>query len=411
MRALIEGFTGPIAVGDGQPVRLMGVVNLSRESFYQGSVAGPEEALSLARSMQEQGADIIDVGAVSTALGSPAISEELERRRLFAVLGDILDSLDITVSVDTQMPAIAADALARGAHCINDVSGLSHPEMAAAVADHDASLIIMASRKKAGDLLSLDEIITLLGERMRMAESAGVSTEKIILDPGIGRWIPEKTAAYNLAILDGLQRLRCLGRPVMAALSRKSFIGECLRQPDPFQRLEGSLAATAIAVYLGAHVVRTHDIAASRETVALARAVRASPALAVEGDLEVEVLDYIGGREDLSQILRRTGVDERGFGALSRKGSFRLLSLRGLSSMEAIIIKQEMLARGGDAAVPKLALRCDPRPEEVIIMGSLHQIAGLVRNLATQPFRLSHLARLIDEALDGIDSPERYRWE
>jgi len=411
VRALIEGFIGPIAVGDGQPVRLMGVINLSRESFYQGSVAGPEEAVSLARAMQEQGAEIIDVGAVSTAPGSPAISEELERRRLFAVLGDILDSLDITVSVDTQRPAIAADALARGAHCINDVSGLSHPEMAAAVADHDASLIIMASRKKAGDLLSLDEIITLLGERMRMAESAGVSTEKIILDPGIGRWIPEKTAAYDLAILDGLQRLRCLGRPVMAALSRKSFIGECLRQPDPFQRLEGSLAATAIAVYLGAHVVRTHDIAASRETVALARAVRASPALAVEGDLEVEVLDYIGGREDLSQILRRTGVDERGFGALSRKGSFRLLSLRGLSSMEAIIIKQEMLARGGDAAVPKLALRCDPRPEEVIIMGSVHQIAGLVRNLASQPFRLSRLARLIDQALELIESPERHRWE
>ncbi|HOU70429.1 MAG TPA: dihydropteroate synthase, partial [Methanothrix sp.] len=88
-----------------------------------------------------------------------------------------------------------------------------------------------------------------------------------------------------------------------------------------------------------------------------------------------------------------------------------LLSLRGLSSMEAIIIKQEMLARGGDAAVPKLALRCDPRPEEVIIMGSVHQIAGLVRNLASQPFRLSRLARLIDQALELIESPERHRWE
>ena len=171
---MIEGFIGPIAVGDGQPVRLMGVINLSRESFYQGSVAGPEEALSLARSMQEQGAEIIDVGAVSTAPGSPPISEELERQRLTPALSDILDSLDITVSVDTQMPAIAADALARGAHCINDVSGLAQPEMAAVVAEHDASLIIMASRKKAGDLLSLDEIITLLGERMRMAEAAGV---------------------------------------------------------------------------------------------------------------------------------------------------------------------------------------------------------------------------------------------
>ena len=408
---MIEGLIGRVTVGDSQPVRLMGVVNLSRESFYQGSVAGPEEALSLARAMQEQGAEIIDVGAVSTAPGSPAISQEQERKRLFPALGDILDSLDVTVSVDTQRPDIAADALARGAQCINDVSGLSHPDMAAAVAEHDASLIIMASRERAGDLLSLGEIITLLGERMRRAESAGVSTEKIILDPGIGRWIPDKTAAHDLAILDGLHRLRCLGRPLMAALSRKTFIGECLHQPDPFQRLEGSLAATAIAVYLGAHIVRTHDVAASRQTVSLARAVRGSPALAKEGDLEVEVLDHMGGKDDLAQILWRTGVDEQGFAALSRKGSFRLLSLRGLSSMEAIIIKQEMLARGGDAAVPKLALRCDPRPEEVIIMGSVHQIAGLVRNLASQPFRLSRLARLIDEALDRIDSPERYRWE
>ena len=398
-------------MGDSQPVRLMGVVNLSRESFYQGSVAGPEEALSLARAMQEQGAEIIDVGAVSTAPGSPAISQEQERKRLFPALGDILDSLDVTVSVDTQRPDIAADALARGAHCINDVSGLSHPDIAEAVAEHDASLIIMASRERAGDLLSLGEIIALLGERMRRAESAGVSTERIILDPGIGRWIPDKTAAHDLAILDGLHRLRSLGRPLMAALSRKTFIGECLHQPDPFQRLEGSLAATAIAVYLGAHIVRTHDVAASRQTVSMASAVRGSPALAKEGDLEVEVLDHMGGKDDLAQILCRTGVDEQGFAALSRKGSFRLLSLRGLSSMEAIIIKQEMLARGGDAAVPKLALRCDPRPEEVIIMGSLHQIAGLVRNLASQPFRLSRLARLIDEALDRIDSPERYRWE
>ena len=407
---MIEGLIGRVAVGDGQPVRLMGVVNLSRESFYQGSVAGPEEALSLARAMQEQGAEIIDVGAVSTAPGSPAISQERERQRLFPALSDILDSLDVTVSVDTQRPDIAAEALARGAHCINDVSGLSHPSMATVVAEHDASLIIMASRERAGDLLGLGEIITLLGERMRMAESAGVSTEKIILDPGIGRWIPDKTAAHDLAILDGLHRLRSLGRPLMAALSRKTFIGECLHQPDPFQRLEGSLAATAIAVYLGAHIVRTHDVAASRQTVSLARAVRGSPALAKEGDLEVEVLDHMGGKDDLAQILCRTGVDEQGFAALSRKGSFRLLSLRGLSSMEAIIIKQEMLARGGDAAVPKMALRCDPRPEEVIIMGSVHQIAGLVRNLASQPFRLSRLARLIDEALDRIDSPQRYRW-
>ena len=408
---MIEGLIGKVSVGDSRPVRLMGVINLSRESFYQGSVSVPEEALSLARCMQEQGAEIIDIGAVSTAPGSPAISEDLERQRLFTALADILDNLDITVSVDTQRPAVADDALSRGAHCINDVSGLCQPQMAAAVADHEGSLVIMASWKKAGDLLCLDEIISLLGQRMREAETAGISPQRTLLDPGIGRWIPEKTAAHDLAILGGLGRLRCLGRPVVAALSRKSFIGECLHQPDPFQRLEGTLAATAIAVYLGAHIVRTHDVAASRQTVAMARAVRGGPALAKEGDIEVEVLDRLGGREDLNQILSRTGVDERGFAALGRKGSFRLLSLRGLSSMEAIIIKQEMLARGGDAAIPKLALRCDPSPEEVIIMGSVHQIAGLVRNLGSQPFRLSCLARMIEEALDLIDSPERYRWE
>jgi dihydropteroate synthase len=102
-------------------------------------------------------------------------------------------------------------------------------------------------------------------------------------------------------------------------------------------------------------------------------------------------------------------VDELGFGALCKKGSFRILAVRGVSSMEAIIIKQEMLARGGDAAIPRLALRCDPRPEEVIIFGTSHQIAGLVKNLKGQPFRLSCLAARIEEAIELMESPERYR--
>ena len=96
-------------------------------------------------------------------------------------------------------------------------------------------------------------------------------------------------------------------------------------------------------------------------------------------------------------------------GVLSRKGSFRVLAVRGVSSMEALIIKQEMLARGGDAAIPKLALRCDKRPEEVLIFGTTAQISGLVKNLKGQPFRLSRLARCIDEAMESIESQELYR--
>lgn len=405
---MIEGILGRVYVGDSHPVRLMGIINLSRESFYQGSVAGPHEALSLAAAMQEQGADMIDLGGVSTAPGSPLISEAVERERLFPALKDILDNLDITVSIDTKRSSIAKDALSQGAACINDVSGLSDPNMAARVAEYDASLIIMASRQRAGDLLQINEIIALLGERVRAAALAGVCPAKISVDPGIGKWIPEKTPAHDLAILDGLLRLRALERPVVAAISRKSFIGECLHKPDPFQRLAGTLAATAIAVYLGAHIVRTHDIAASLDTIAMAKAIRGRPAVSVDEEMEVEVLGYLGQGEDLAETLRRTEVDERGLGTLCKKSSFRILAVRGLSSMEAIIIKQEMLARGGDAAIPKLALRCDPRPEEVLIFGTSNQIAGLVKNLSGQPFRLMRLAARIDEATKMIESPERY---
>ncbi|MFZ3150017.1 MAG: dihydropteroate synthase [Methanothrix sp.] len=409
MLGLIEGILGRVLVGDSHPVRLMGVINLSRESFYKGSVAGPHEALSLAIAMQEQGADMIDLGAVSTAPGSPPISEIVERERLFPALTDILENLDITISIDTQRSGIAKEALSRGALCINDVSGLSDPNMAASVAEYDGSLIIMASRLRAGDLLQTNEIIALLGEKVRAAAKAGVTPTKISVDPGIGKWIPEKTPAHDLAILDGMLRLRALERPVVAALSRKSFIGERLHKPDPFQRLEGTLAATAIAVYLGAHIVRTHDIAASLDTVAMAKAIRGRPASSADEEIEVEVLGYLGHGEDLAETLRRTEVDELGFGTICKKSSFRILAVRGLSSMEAIIIKQEMLARGGDAAIPKLALRCDPQPEEVLIFGTSHQIAGLVKNLSGQPFRLSRLAAKIDEATTMIESPERYR--
>jgi dihydropteroate synthase len=270
-------------------------------------------------------------------------------------------------------------------------------------------LIIMASRQRAGDMLQINEIIALLGEKVRAAAQAGICPTKISVDPGIGKWIPEKTPAHDLAILDGMRRLRALERPVVAAISRKSFIGERLHKPDPFQRLAGTLAVTAIAVYLGAHIVRTHDIAASLDTVAMAKEIRGRPALSADEEMEVEVLGYLGQGEDLTETLRRTEVDERGLRTLCKKASFRILAVRGVSSMEAIIIKQEMLARGGDAAIPKMALRCDPRPEEVLIFGTSHQIAGLAKNLSGQPFRLSRLAARIDEAIELMESPERYR--
>ena len=403
---MIQGMIGRTPAGDPYPVRLMGVINLSQDSFYKGSVASSSDALSLARTMQEEGADLIDLGAVSTAPGSSPVSDAEEKERLFPAIKQILENLAIDVSVDTQRSSIAKEALSLGAVCINDVSGLHDPAMAETVADHDGSLIIMASLHRPGDLLTLNEIIPLLGSRVRAAVEAGVSLKKISVDPGVGKWIPEKTPAHDLAILEGFGRLRCLGRPVVAALSRKSFIGARLNLPDPRDRLAGTLAATAIAVFLGAHIVRTHDISASLDTVRMAEAVRGRSATAIVEDIQAEVVARLGYGQDLSEMLRRAEVDERGWNTLCRKGSFRVVAVRGLSSMEALIIKQEMLARGGDAAIPKLALRCDPRPEEILIMGTLSQIFGLVNNLKTQPFRLSQVAAAIEDALGQIENPE-----
>jgi dihydropteroate synthase len=407
--AMIEGLLGHVSVGDYHPVRKMAVINLSRESFYKGSIISPAEALDVCMSFIEEGADVIDIGAVSTAPSSPCISEELEKERLLPSLKQILRNVDIDISVDTQNANIAELALSLGATCINDVSGLVNPEMARTIADHNGSVVIMASKQKPGDLLSLDHIIRVLDQRILTAAKAGISIDKITIDPGIGKWIPEKTPEYDLAILDGYRRLRCLGRPILAAVSRKSFIGSILDKPDPSERLEGSLAALAIAIYNGAHAVRTHDIFKSIEAIRIAQAIRGCSCRLIGEEIDVEILSKCGNEQELLVCLRRAGVEEKGMNILSKKGSFRTLSISGISFQEALVIKQEMLARGGDAAIPKIALQCDPQPEEIIVFGTLAQLFGLINSLKAQPFRLPRIGKAIAEALNLINDPERYR--
>ncbi|MDD1742871.1 MAG: dihydropteroate synthase, partial [Methanotrichaceae archaeon] len=194
--AMIEGFLGNLPLGDHHPVRKMAVINLSRESFYKGSIASPAEALNVAVSFIEEGADIIDLGAISTAPSSPGIGEDMEKERLLPSLKQILHNVDTDISVDTQNANIAELALSLGAACINDVSGLIDPEMARTIADHNSSVIIMASKQYPGDLLSLDDIIRVLDQRILNAVKAGISIDKITIDPGVGKWVPEKTPEY-----------------------------------------------------------------------------------------------------------------------------------------------------------------------------------------------------------------------
>ncbi|MDI9616638.1 MAG: dihydropteroate synthase [Methanothrix sp.] len=399
----IEGELGRLRVGDIHPVRLMGIINLSAESFYRGSVSTPESAASFAMRMVDEGAEVIDVGAVSTAPGSPFISEDVERERLFPALENIMDNVDVEVSVDTQRASIADLALSRGASCINDVSCLNDPSMARVVAEHDASLLLMASRERPGDLLELKDIVPRLAAAVSTAVESGVDQKKILIDPGIGRWIPEKTYEYDLAILDGMRSLRSLRKPVVAAVSRKSFIGAVLDLKDPAERLTGSIAATAIAVYNGAHVVRTHDVAVCRDAIRIAQAARGG----LRRSGRVELLSTTGSAEELRCILDWVGVDPGAHDILWKKGSFLAIAVDGITPMEALVIKQEMLAAGGDAAVPRGALRCDPSADRAVIFGTLAQIERLLGKLRLQPFCLPSIASEIESVLHTDAS--RYR--
>jgi len=399
----IEGTLCKLKIGDLHPVGVMAVINLSEESFYKGSIATPDHILSLGSRLAEEGADLIDLGAVSTAPGSPPISERTEMDRLFPALDELLENLDVGVSVDTCRSRVAEAALSAGAGCINDVSCLADPLMARVVADHQASIILMASRRRPGDLLSLNQIIPRLGQAMEEAKSAGIEIDRIAVDPGIGRWIPEKTAECDLAILEGFRRLRALGRPMVAALSRKSFIGTVLGEANPENRLAGSLAATAVAVYNGAHLVRTHDVAATLPIIRMAEAIRCEPCTAGSQGVQVELLGALGCQSDLSERLRQVAVGEGGDRYLSLKGAFRVISVQGISAMEAVIIKQEMLARGGDAAIPKKAMRCDPSPMETVIFGTAAQISGMARKLKEQPFNLPAIGEHIESVMKSIE--------
>jgi dihydropteroate synthase len=264
---------GEIKIGDHHPVAVIGVLNLSPDSFYAGSIIrSPAEAVSRAQRMLDEGADIIDVGAMSTAPRVKPIPAGLEKRRLLPVAEALARKLDSPISIDTQRASIAKAALKAGVHIINDVSGLkADSEMARVLADFGCSALLMATRRKPGDVRTIEEIEHELGESLRICKRHNIDLKKIVIDPGIGFG---KGAERDLHILANLGKLETLGRPICVAVSRKSFIGKVLNLPDPADRLWGSLAATVIAVLNGASIIRTHDPKETLQAVRIAEAVR-----------------------------------------------------------------------------------------------------------------------------------------
>jgi dihydropteroate synthase len=286
-----------VLVGDGRPVAIMGVVNVSPESFHAGSVYRGEEAMvRAALGMVEAGAVLIDVGARSTApYLDTEIDEATESARLGRAVELLAPKLPVPVSADTSRPGPARAALEAGARVVNDVSTLADLALARLVAERAAGLVIMASpgggatagrargragRRTTGSLRRpsspVATVTRILARGLRRARVAGIPRDRIVVDPGIGffRDAGLPWHAWDARVLAGLRALRQLARPICVGVSRKSFIGSIVERADTGERLAGSLAATAVAVYNGAALVRTHDVAETRDAVRVAERLR-----------------------------------------------------------------------------------------------------------------------------------------
>ncbi len=311
-------------LGAGFPVAVMGVLNVSPESFHAGSVRlADDDLLRAALAMVDAGAALIDVGARATApYRETAISEAEERDRLGRAVALLARKVAVPVSADTARPEPARAALEAGARVINDVTGLRDPRVAALVAERGAGVILMASPPRVGvgglsettlaathgepssgawsgqppeatglrqapgpdplrpGVVGAPDPVARVGELLEAAlgraQAAGIAEERIVLDPGIGFFRGEAVPwdEWDVRVLAGLPALSALGRPLCVGLSRKSFIGAITRRETPEERLAGSLAATAVAVLGGAALVRTHDVAETRDAIHVAERIR-----------------------------------------------------------------------------------------------------------------------------------------
>jgi dihydropteroate synthase len=259
----------------GEPV-MVGILNVTPDSFFDGGrFAAVEAAVGQAVRLAAEGAVVIDIGGQSTRPGFQEISDEEEIARVIPVITALAKERSMVLSIDTYKPAVARAALASGAHVVNDIHGFQrHPELATLAAESGAASILMhndpAMAQASGDVI---EALTVFFRRsIDIATRAGVSPDRLVLDPGIGFG---KTPAQNLAIIARIGELHALGFPLLLGASRKSTIGKVLDLPVE-ERLEGTLATTAIAAWQGVDFFRVHDVRANLRAARMAVALRRS---------------------------------------------------------------------------------------------------------------------------------------
>lgn len=245
----------------GKRTLIMGILNVTPDSFSDGGFyVTVEQVVSHALSMQEEGADIIDIGAESTRPSATPLSMEEEWDRLAPVLSEVRRAVSIAISIDTYKAEVARRALTLGVDMVNDVcGGKKDPEMNEVVAGSGAQYVIMHNGM--GHPEVTDDIVqhvkAELENQVAVARIAGVTADQIVIDPGIGFG---KTTKQNLELINRVDELKVLGYPVLVGTSRKSLIGQVLNVPVS-ERVEGTASTVAVAIVRGADIVRVHDVA------------------------------------------------------------------------------------------------------------------------------------------------------
>jgi dihydropteroate synthase len=251
---------------------VMGILNVTPDSFSDGGkFVVPEHALAQARRMIAEGADIIDIGAESTRpYGAQPVSADGEMKRLQPVLADVV-SLGVPVSIDSMKSTVVAWALEAGALVANDVWGLQRdPDMAKLLAAHNCPVIIMHNRDQVDAGIDImKDIAEFFARSLDIADSAGISRDNIVLDPGIGFG---KTSEQSMTALARLNEISLFGLPLLVGASRKRFISS-VTPSEPHQRLGGSIAAHLLAAQGGARIIRTHDVSETIQALSVAAAI------------------------------------------------------------------------------------------------------------------------------------------
>lgn len=250
---------------------IMGILNVTPDSFSDGGKWNTmDHALMHAEAMIKDGADILDVGGESTRPGHTPVSAEEEAARVVPVIEALRKRFDVPISVDTYKGSVADAAVQAGADLVNDVWGLKYdPQMASVIAKYNAACCLMHNKEKAEYNNFLVDMLAETQECVNIARCAGISDEKIILDPGIGFG---KTYEMNLEAMNHLELFQHLGFPVLLGTSRKSMIGLALDLPVD-QRVEGTIATSVIGVMKGCAFVRVHDVKENKRAVQMTEAI------------------------------------------------------------------------------------------------------------------------------------------